>query len=115
MSIIERNQWVKNFIIITNIYGRLQDFDIAGAYDPMFPDAECLRIIHSVLNKLDLGKFIIKVNDRQLLDGIFEVCGVPAEKFRSICSAVDALDKVCAYIFILFPLTCTLHNWIVVS
>jgi hypothetical protein len=25
---------------------------------------------------------------------MFEVCGVPAEKFRSISSAVDKLDKV---------------------
>ena len=35
-----------------------------------------------------------KVNHRQLLDGVFAVCGVPKEKFRSICSAVDKLDKV---------------------
>ena len=35
-----------------------------------------------------------KVNHRQLLDGMFAVCGVPEEKFRSICSAVDKLDKV---------------------
>ena len=35
-----------------------------------------------------------KVNHRQLLDGMFATCGVPEEKFRSICSAVDKLDKV---------------------
>lgn len=29
------------------------------------------------------------------MDGIFEVCGVPPEKIRSISSAVDKLDKVC--------------------
>ena len=28
-----------------------------------------------------------------ILDGIFEVCGVKADMFRSICSAVDKLDK----------------------
>ena len=28
-----------------------------------------------------------------ILDGIFEVCGVKAEMFRTICSAVDKLDK----------------------
>jgi histidyl-tRNA synthetase len=28
------------------------------------------------------------------LDGIFEVCGVPAEKIRTISSAVDKLDKL---------------------
>ena len=36
----------------------------------------------------------IKLNHRRILDGIFEVCGVPADKIRSISSAVDKLDKV---------------------
>ena len=37
---------------------------------------------------------LLKVNHRQILDGMFEVCGVPADKFRTICSSVDKLDKV---------------------
>ncbi|XP_061092751.1 histidine--tRNA ligase isoform X1 [Conger conger] len=70
------------------------DFDIAGQYDPMIPDAECLKIVHEILSDLDLGDFRIKVNDRRILDGMFAVCGVPDEKFRTICSTVDKLDKV---------------------
>lgn len=35
-----------------------------------------------------------QVNDRRILDGMFAVCGVPDDKFRSICSSVDKLDKV---------------------
>lgn len=35
-----------------------------------------------------------QVNHRQLLDGMFAACGVPDDKFRAICSAVDKLDKV---------------------
>lgn len=61
----------------------------------MIADVECLRIIYEILNQLDLKSFIIKVNHRCILDGIFEVCGVPASSFRTICSAVDKLDKVC--------------------
>uniref|UniRef100_A0A670IN05 histidine--tRNA ligase n=1 Tax=Podarcis muralis TaxID=64176 RepID=A0A670IN05_PODMU len=71
-----------------------QDFDIAGQYDPMIPDAECLKIIHEILSALQIGAFVIKVNDRRILDGMFAVCGVPESKFRSICSAVDKLDKM---------------------
>ncbi|XP_035769223.1 histidine--tRNA ligase, cytoplasmic-like [Neolamprologus brichardi] len=71
-----------------------QDFDIAGQYDAMIPDAECLKIVHEILNELDLGDFRIKVNDRRILDGMFAVCGVPDDKFRTICSTVDKLDKV---------------------
>uniref|UniRef100_A0A8C8FKY2 histidine--tRNA ligase n=1 Tax=Oncorhynchus tshawytscha TaxID=74940 RepID=A0A8C8FKY2_ONCTS len=70
------------------------DFDIAGQYDPMIPDAECLKIVHEILSELELGDFRIKVNDRRILDGMFAVCGVPDDKFRTICSTVDKLDKV---------------------
>lgn len=68
------------------------DFDIAGAYDPMIPDAETLRIIIEVFEALGLG-ITIKLNHRKILDGLFTVAGVTADKIRSISSAVDKLDK----------------------
>lgn len=70
-----------------------QDFDIAGAYDLMIPDAECVKIVYEILTSLNMTPFVIKVNHRKLLDGMFEACGVPAACFRAICSAVDKLDK----------------------
>lgn len=70
------------------------DFDIAGNYDPMLPDAEILRILCEVFEGLGWeGKYTIKINHRAVLDGIFEVCGVPKDKLRMISSAVDKLDK----------------------
>lgn len=59
----------------------------------MLPDAECIRIVEEILNALEVGEFQIKVNHRKLLDGCFEVCGVPADMFRTICSSIDKLDK----------------------
>ncbi|KAM9731313.1 histidine--tRNA ligase, mitochondrial isoform 3-T3 [Dama dama] len=95
------------------------DFDIAGQFDPMIPDAECLKIMCEILSGLQLGDFLIKeswdchcfdgevidkafgllplssqINDRRILDGIFAVCGVPESKFHAICSSVDKLDKM---------------------
>ncbi|XP_011568374.3 histidine--tRNA ligase, cytoplasmic isoform X2 [Plutella xylostella] len=70
------------------------DFDIAGQYDPMVPDAECLKVVTEILQSLDIGAFVLKVNHRRLLDGMFETCGVPADKFRGTCSTVDKLDKL---------------------
>jgi histidyl-tRNA synthetase len=71
------------------------DFDIAGVYDPMLPDAEIVRITTEVFEGLGWnGRYTIKLNHRKILDGIFEVCGVPAEKIRTISSAVDKLDKL---------------------
>lgn len=71
------------------------DFDIAGTYDPMVPDAEVLRIICEVFEGLGWnGAYTIKMNHRKILDGIFQVCGVPEDKIRPISSAVDKLDKL---------------------
>ncbi|KAA8648636.1 hypothetical protein EYZ11_001578 [Aspergillus tanneri] len=70
------------------------DFDIAGSYDPMIPDAEIVRIIVDVFEALGLREEItIKINHRKILDGLFTVAGVPEDKIRTISSAVDKLDK----------------------
>lgn len=39
----------------------LQDFDIAGQFDPMIPDAECLKIMCEILSSLQIGNFLVKV------------------------------------------------------
>ncbi|PSR92398.1 histidyl-tRNA synthetase, class IIa [Coniella lustricola] len=71
------------------------DFDIAGTYDAMIPDAEIIKVIVSVFEALGWsGRYTIKMNHRKILDGIFQVCGVPEDKIRSISSAVDKLDKM---------------------
>ena len=69
------------------------DFDIAGTYGRMVPDAECLCVASEILGNLPIGDFAIKVNHRRLLDAVLDIAGVPADKFRTICSAVDKLDK----------------------
>ncbi|KAJ5138427.1 Histidine-tRNA ligase/ATP phosphoribosyltransferase regulatory subunit [Penicillium bovifimosum] len=71
------------------------DFDIAGTFDAMVPDAEILRIISEVFEELGWnGRYTIKLNHRKILDGVFAVCGVPEDKLRPISSAVDKLDKM---------------------
>ena len=79
--------------------GRMREFyqcdiDFAGSYDPLVPDAEIVAITKEVFTALGLKDFKIKINNRKILDAIFEVCGVPAEKIRPISSAVDKLDKL---------------------
>lgn len=70
------------------------DFDIAGNYDPMLPDAEVVKVIDEILRDLKIGAFVIKVNNRKLLDAMVELSGAPKQKFKQICSAIDKLDKV---------------------
>ena len=35
----------------------------------------------------------VKLNHRKLLDGMLAICGVGPEKFRTVCSSIDKLDK----------------------
>ncbi len=71
------------------------DFDIAGAgLLPLLPDAEVLKVLVEIITSLDLGNFVIKCNNRKILDGIFAFCAVDEAKFRTICSSVDKLDKM---------------------
>ncbi|KAG1742647.1 uncharacterized protein EDB91DRAFT_1127251 [Suillus paluster] len=79
--------------------GRMREFsqadlDITGVWDPMIPDAEIISLLCTILTRLEVGEFTIKLNHRKILDGIFEVCGVPQDKIRTISSAVDKLDKL---------------------
>lgn len=53
------------------------DFDIAGNYDPMIPDAECIKIFDEILTDMDLGtEFLIKTNNRKILDGLLAIVGI---------------------------------------
>ncbi|KAH9307464.1 hypothetical protein KI387_035375 [Taxus chinensis] len=69
------------------------DFDIAGQHALMVPDFEVIKVLTELLDELDIGDYEVKLNHRKLLDGMLEICGVPQEKFRIICSAIDKLDK----------------------
>lgn len=69
------------------------DLDIAGSYESMIPDAEILTIIHEIMTDLDVGKFEIKLCHRMLLEGIVVLSGAPLDKFKTICSSIDKLDK----------------------
>lgn len=54
-----------------------------------------IRIINEVFDSLGWeGTYTIKLNTRKILDGIFQVCGVPEPLLRPISSAVDKLDKM---------------------
>ncbi|RLN31182.1 histidine--tRNA ligase, cytoplasmic [Panicum miliaceum] len=51
------------------------------------------KLIYDLADQLDIGTYEIKLNHRKLLDGMLEICGVPPQKFRTVCSSIDKLDK----------------------
>eukprot|EP00297_Palpitomonas_bilix_P024548 CAMPEP_0113879362 /NCGR_PEP_ID=MMETSP0780_2-20120614/7199_1 /TAXON_ID=652834 /ORGANISM="Palpitomonas bilix" /LENGTH=946 /DNA_ID=CAMNT_0000865941 /DNA_START=72 /DNA_END=2912 /DNA_ORIENTATION=+ /assembly_acc=CAM_ASM_000599 len=69
------------------------DLDIAGNYGVMIPDSEVLAVVCEILESVPIGAYEMKVNHRRLLDAMLDIAGVPAYKFRPICSAIDKLDK----------------------
>ncbi len=52
-----------------------------------------LSVAYEILSALPIGPFTIKLNHRKLLDAALAIAGVPAVKFRSVCSSIDKLDK----------------------
>lgn len=51
------------------------DFDIAGQSSPMIPEAEVLKVVVEILSNLEIGGFLIKINNRKFLDSIIELSG----------------------------------------
>jgi histidyl-tRNA synthetase len=69
------------------------DFDIAGKYDAMVPDAEVLAIMQEILEALTVDEFLVKVNHRKILEAVIREAGCSDELFKPICSSIDKLDK----------------------
>lgn len=46
------------------------DFDIAGSYGLMIPDADLLSVVIDILESIEVGGFLIKVNNRKFLDAM---------------------------------------------
>lgn len=69
------------------------DADIVGSDSPL-ADAEIIAMMADTMSALDLNA-VVRVNDRGLLDGLAERCGVDNEKdFRKLVGAIDKVEKI---------------------
>ncbi|MFM8595799.1 MAG: histidine--tRNA ligase [Flavobacteriales bacterium] len=78
-------------------HGRYQEFyqcdvDVVGS-DSLLYEVELIQIFDEVLTQLNLPGFLIQINNRKILSGIAEVCGV-AERIVDLTVAIDKLDKI---------------------
>ena len=70
------------------------DIDIIGNGELSIAyDAELPCIIYQVFKKLNFGDFVIKVNNRKILNGFFSSLGL-SEKVTDILRIVDKIDKI---------------------
>ncbi|MBB4053172.1 histidyl-tRNA synthetase [Devosia subaequoris] len=70
------------------------DADTVGAPGPE-ADAEMCMMMADVMDALGLaGKYVVRVNNRKVLDGVLEAAGVTSEEQKlTVLRAVDKLDK----------------------
>jgi len=78
-------------------HGRYQEFyqcdvDVVGS-DSLLYEVELIQIFDEVLTNLQLPGFVIQINNRKILSGIAEVCGVSA-RIVDLTVAIDKLDKI---------------------
>lgn len=70
------------------------DIDIIGDGElSIINDAEIPSIIYDVFNELDLGKFTIRINNRKILNGIFEYIDAK-EVSQDIMRVIDKIEKI---------------------
>lgn len=70
------------------------DADTVGAAGPE-ADAEMYMMVADAMDELGLaGKYVVRVNNRKVLDGVLEAAGVTtAEQKLTVLRAIDKLDK----------------------
>ncbi|HCS50379.1 MAG TPA: histidine--tRNA ligase [Planctomycetaceae bacterium] len=68
------------------------DFDTIGT-DSLAADIETILVVHDLLDKIGIGEFTIRINHRQLLNGLLEQLGL-REHSKELLRALDKLPKI---------------------
>jgi histidyl-tRNA synthetase len=71
------------------------DADTVGA-PTMAADAEMCMLAADTMEALGIprGSYVVKVNNRKVLDGVMDAVGIPAEKHLATMRAIDKLDRL---------------------
>ena len=70
------------------------DIDIIGnGYLPLIYDAEMPAVIYEIFKKLNFGEFIIRINNRKILNGFFEALCLE-NMSQDVLRIIDKIDKI---------------------
>lgn len=69
------------------------DADVVGA-EVGIADAECIAAAEQILIALGIKKFVVKINNRKILNAIMLTAGVPADKIVDAIRSIDKIDKL---------------------
>jgi histidyl-tRNA synthetase len=69
------------------------DIDAVGSTS-MLIDAEMVAITAEILSSLGFSTFLIKINNRKILNGITQYAGLSSDLTQEVCRSIDKLDKM---------------------
>jgi histidyl-tRNA synthetase len=69
------------------------DVDIVGVADPI-ADTEVLSVAVDCLSKIGFEGFVIRLNDRRLLEALIRAAGLPTDRYTDVFRAVDKRKKI---------------------
>lgn len=70
------------------------DIDVIGNEElDLIYDAEMPAVIYNVFKRLDFGRFVIKINNRRILNGFFENLNL-SDKIGDILRNIDKIEKI---------------------
>lgn len=70
------------------------DIDIIGEEELSLKyDSEIVNVIYDIFTKLNIGKFVVRINNRKILGGFFESLNLD-DKITDILRIVDKLEKI---------------------
>ena len=69
------------------------DVDIVGVPDPI-ADTEVMSVAVECLKRIGFEDFVIRLNDRRLLEAFIEVAGLPKERYLDVFRAIDKREKI---------------------
>ena len=77
--------------------GRFREFiqcdaDIVGS-PSVLADADIVNLIYRVMKALGFRNFLVRVNDRKILNGLPEYAGFPMKNLPQVLRSIDKLDK----------------------
>ena len=71
------------------------DIDVIGRGNVgLINDAEVPSIIYRIFVQMGIGAFVIRINNRRLLQGFYQYLGVANERIAEVLRSVDKLDKI---------------------
>lgn len=71
------------------------DIDVIGREKlSLLTDAEIPCVIYQVFHQMQIGKFVIKINNRKILQAYFQYLGIPQNQVTSVMRLVDKLEKI---------------------